>query len=452
MKKKEKKENKEKGLSKSEIIDIAGSFPDWAREWWLERVDKNSDDALERQKLILKADIEIANREKFKDVEIAKAAKDSEEHWKNEPESRRQEAHEKAVGDIQINKDRIDFIKNYGPLIVTGAAAGFFAAKHGMKVVFHEIERLIGIPELAQETSLLTWKQRIAKSLGLYKEEVLKSEDVIFNPEFKARMDDLTKSLREAVKYNSPLRNLLFYGIPGTGKTLIAKTIAKNSGMDYIYFAASDLLKLNQRDALNKLTDLVVYAKNSGKKLMIIIDEAEELFADRRDGQSAELKNILNLLLSRTGTESQYYFIVALTNIPDKLDPAVISRMAEKIEFPVPNEQELKRILALYIKKLLLAPIIIKPTWFEGFLGKKAKSNRIIVEPNALNNQALDNIVKKLHGFVGRDINQLVISLQAEAFAKNLRLTKKMIDEVVDRKIKEKKQADLKFQQSNVVA
>ena len=369
---------------------------------------------------------------------------------KNDARARIKEAKENAQRDIEINRERINFIKKNPYLIVGiagGVAATYFAAKHGMKVLFHEIQRIIGIPRLAQDTSLLTFREKIAKSLGYYKESILKIEDLIFNKEFKKRIETLTISIANTVENNGYFRNLLFYGVPGTGKTLSAKTIAKNSGLDYIYFAASDLLRLEEKDALNKITELVEYAKSSTKKLMIIIDEAEELFADRNGKLSPDMKKKLNLLLSHTGTESKDCFVVALTNRPEDFDNAITSRIAEQIEFPAPTHEEIKNMLALYVKKMLLTPSVVKPTLYQRFFGKKTQPRRISIEPIALNTQALDAIAKKIHGFVGRDISNLVISLQAEAYAtKGLRLTKKIVDEIVDRKIDEKNKANQKFQ------
>lgn len=357
-------------------------------------------------------------------------------------------------GMIGASKAWINFIRKKPYIIVGiagGIAASYFAAKHGMKVAFNEIERLIGIPRLAQDTSILTFREKIAKSLGLYREEILKKEELIFNDDFKKRIFSLIDSISHSVNNGTLLRHCLFYGPPGTGKTLAAKTIAKNSGVDYIYFAASGLLKLVQKgavnEALNQLTELFEFGKRSSKRLMMIIDEAEVLFEDRNsETVNAQMRLILDLLLSYMGTESPDYFVVAITNLPEKLDGAFVNRCAERIKFPTPNYEEIRRLLELYVNKLMVKRPVIKSTLYQRWFGRKL-GRQITIEPSALNKEMLDGIATKLNGFVGRDINNLVISLLADTYAtKDFKLTKGLVNEIIDRKIAEKIEADNKFQ------
>lgn len=420
------------------------------RDFLFDTWTKNGDAFRAREARQHDVQLDIAARMALREQELEQVRATEEERGRFNVEARIGEAQENTRRAIEINRDRINLIKNHPYILVgiaSGIAGGFFAAKYGIKVLFDEVQRIIGIPKLAQDSSLLTLREKISKTLGFYKEEVLNTQDLIFNKAFKRRMDTLAKSIKELVANDGYLRNLLFYGVPGTGKTLTAKTIAKNSGLHYIYFAASGLAKLSEKDALNQVAELFDFATRSPKKLAIIIDEAEALFADRSDSEAgSKLKNILTLMLSYIGTQSKDYFVIVLTNRPGDLDDAFSSRCDERIEFPAPQHQEIKSLLALYVKKFLFPKPLVKTTWYETIFGKKLQPKRISIEPNAFDNKALDSIATKIAGFVGRDISKLIISIQAEAYATpGLRITKKLIDDIVERKILEKSKVDNKF-------
>ena len=54
-------------------------------------------------------------------------------------------------------------------------------------------------------------------------------------------------------------------------------------------------------------------------------------------------------MLFRTGDQSRDFAVVLATNRPADLDPAVIDRMDESLEFPLPGKDERKQILKLYL-------------------------------------------------------------------------------------------------------
>ena len=61
------------------------------------------------------------------------------------------------------------------------------------------------------------------------------------------------------------------------------------------------------------------------------------------------LRAALNAALFRTGDQSRDFAVVLATNRPADLDPAVLDRMDEALEFPLPGPAERARILAIYI-------------------------------------------------------------------------------------------------------
>ncbi len=325
----------------------------------------------------------------------------------------------------------------------TGLALGVFGAKHGTALAAQMISHWYRIPRLAQETSLLTWRERMGNFIYGIKPPQGKIEDVILEPKLQERVSKLAESLKNTIKNGAYLKNILFYGPPGTGKTMLAKRLAYNCGLDYIYFAASALDTMSLDLALSQLTELFEFAKKSAKKLMIIIDEAEILFANRDKNLSENTRKLLTHILTYTGTETRDFMVIALTNRPEDLDGAFLSRCAEQIKIDAPASEQRKHILKQYIHKYLEDPSQLQPqaTSFLGRLfGSKEAPKAIVIEPNALNEDAVDALNKKLEGFVGREISQLVLEWQSRAYAtESGALTADIVQDVANTKIEQKK-------------
>lgn len=355
---------------------------------------------------------------------------------------------------VEQTKQKIDFIKN-NPRLILGLAAGaslaFFAAKNGTALFTDYIRHLYRNPTLAQETSLISWYQKMFYGVPNLSHDL---SDVVLEDNLTRRVSNIAKSVKNIVKNNAYFRNILFYGPPGTGKTMLAKIIARYSDLEYIYFAASSLDQYSLEEALIKLTELFEFAKKCPKKLMLIIDEAEMLFADRAKELSEKSRKMLNHILTYTGTESENFMIIALTNRPEDLDAAFLSRCGEKIEIPAPNIEQRKLILKKYINQYLIKnseTVKIKRSLFNRLFYAPTSPNKIKIEGNfILSNEFIDLVAQKLVDFTGRDISQLVLAFQAEAYATHdCKLTKQMVNEVIDIKIEEKKRTFDKFGKSS---
>lgn len=327
---------------------------------------------------------------------------------------------------------------------LSAAAVGVFGAWHGLKLGADAVRHWYRNPTLAQETSLLSLKEKCARyMLGVQPEES-KVSDVILEPKLAARVALLAESVKNTVKNGAYFRNILFYGPPGTGKTMLAQRIARSSGLEYIYFAASSLDQFSIEEALIKLTELFEFAKKSTKKLMIIIDESEALFANRDKELSEKARKMLNHILTYTGTESRNFMIVALTNRPEDLDSAFLSRCDEQIEIGAPSVEQRKQILDMYIKKYLINGTRVLNTntsLFGKLFGNNVRPKRLIIEPDVFSEEAVDAINAKLNNFVGRDISKLVLAIQSTAYASaNAAITKELVDQIVEEKVAQKNQ------------
>ena len=248
------------------------------------------------------------------------------------------------------------------------AVAVVYAVAHGSAYIAEALK----IPSLAQETSLLSITERLKNWIAGTTPPESALSDVVLEPTLAERVQEISQSLSLTVQNGAFLPNLLFWGPPGTGKTMIALRMARSCGLHYIYFSASMLDQYPVEEAIKQLTQLFTFAQNSPQKLMIVVDEAEVLFADRGKNLTDKTRKLLTHLLTFTGTESRNYMMVLLTNRPEDLDEAVLSRCDQRIEIGTPAPEQRRSILDMYINKYLFNASQLQPSkpfwsgWFES--------------------------------------------------------------------------------------
>lgn len=229
-------------------------------------------------------------------------------------------------------------------LAVTAIAAGFYAAKYGIPMVMNYFTQ----PKVVSETSKRSWL-----SWGKA-QQASRIADLIFAPSLHTQLFDLVLRVQCAKTYNENLPNVLFFGASGTGKTAFAKELAYYLDIDYALTSGSEFAKITDLNLANsELRKLLDWAKNSEKGLIVFIDEAESLFANRKLPTTPKgVQDFINTFLALVPEKSQknLMFIFA-TNHPFKLDDAIIDRIGINIEFTLPEKAEREKILISYLEK-----------------------------------------------------------------------------------------------------
>lgn len=154
-----------------------------------------------------------------------------------------------------------------------------------------------------------------------------------------ARMDRVEEI--EAMGGSVP-RGVLFYGPAGTGKTLTARALAKTAKWAFLSVSGMDLMTKPDR-----IDSLIEEASNL-RPCVVFIDEADDVFGDRRMSQNAALTNKLLAVLDGSGGHIPDVLFIAATNHPDSMDAAALrgGRFTEKIEFGLPDEATIEVFLA----------------------------------------------------------------------------------------------------------
>ncbi len=203
-------------------------------------------------------------------------------------------------------------------------ATGIYSAKEIARLCRLIIESTLGKPKLIRETTKKKMPHQLFCDVvgfikSIFQEKTVVSiedafEDVALRSELKKRILFLTSAASKVRNNNAPHRHILFYGQPGTGKTMVAKKMAKSIGMEYALMSGGDVGPLGS-DAVTQIHNLFRWAKFSKRGVMLFIDEAEAFLGDRsKNAMSEDAHNALNALLYNTGSECRHFMMVLATN------------------------------------------------------------------------------------------------------------------------------------------
>lgn len=321
--------------------------------------------------------------------------------------------------------ERVQFLTNPSTLknlssFLAVSSLGLFGAWFLTKSLYHYAKTLLGIPTLIRESS------RVGKLKSLLFPQkptnLLSSLDDIILPEkTKQEIQTAGNIIAQMHNNNMEYQHMLLYGEPGTGKTLIAKTLATLSGMDYAILSAADFLQFKTSDGIQKMHEIFDWANNGDRGLILFIDEADALFSDRTKSDESKVA-LINTFLSHTSDCSNKFMLILATNHKDVLDSAVKNRINKEIEIPLPSEKECYKLFDLYMNKC----IINHPT------------QPLIVDKN-VTNEFKHTVAKKIEGLSGRIIKQLISEIRTEGIiANNGIITTDIITRLANRKIEQK--------------
>jgi cell division protease FtsH len=190
--------------------------------------------------------------------------------------------------------------------------------------------------------------------------------DVAGIDEAREELEEIVDFLKDPTKFSKlggkiP-KGALLVGSPGTGKTLLARAIAGEANVPFFTISGSDFVEMFVGVGASRVRDMFEQAKKSAP-CIVFIDEIDAVGRHRGAGLgngNDEREQTLNqLLVEMDGFDAnEGIIIIAATNRPDVLDPALLrpGRFDRQVVVPRPDIEGREKILAVHMKKVPLAP------------------------------------------------------------------------------------------------
>ncbi len=189
--------------------------------------------------------------------------------------------------------------------------------------------------------------------------------DVAGEDEAKENLMEIVDYLHNPKKYSavgaSMPKGILLVGPPGTGKTMLAKAVAGESGVPFFSISGSEFVEMFVGMGASKVRDLFKQAKEKAP-CIVFIDEIDAI-GKKRDGQLStndEREQTLNQLLTEMdGFEGNNgVIILAATNRPESLDPALTrpGRFDRRVPVELPDLKGREEILKVHARKIKTDP------------------------------------------------------------------------------------------------
>ncbi len=220
-------------------------------------------------------------------------------------------------------------------------------------------------------------------------------QDVAGIDEAREELEEIVEFLKDPTKFSKlggkiP-KGALLVGSPGTGKTLLARAIAGEANVPFFTISGSDFVEMFVGVGASRVRDMFEQAKKNAP-CIVFIDEIDAVGRHRGAGLgngNDEREQTLNqLLVEMDGFEAnEGIIIVAATNRPDVLDPALLrpGRFDRQVIVPRPDIEGREKILQVHMKKVPLAPDVDARVIARGTPGFSGADLANLVNEAALN-------------------------------------------------------------------
>lgn len=209
------------------------------------------------------------------------------------------------------------------------------------------------------------------------------------------------KNKEQAHKYKISLPNgMLLYGPPGCGKTFFAEKFAEEAGFNFMMVKSSDIASTYVHGTQEKIAALFASAQKNQPSILCF-DEFDAVVPERTDMMQQTSGEVNEFLSQMNNCGHRGIFVIATSNRPDKIDPAVLrtGRIDKMVYIPMPDEDARFEMFRLYLQD--------RPT-DEIDIGKLAKNTE---------------------GYIASDIAYIVNDAAMNAGLQNVPISESIIEE-----------------------
>ena len=225
----------------------------------------------------------------------------------------------------------------------------------------------------------------------------------------------ILKDKEKAAKYKLlPPNGMLFYGPPGCGKSFFAEKFAEETGFNFMLVKASDLGSIYVHGSQGKIADLFKKAEES-KPTIICFDEFDAFVPNRSNKGAEHQAGEVNEFLSQLNNCAQRgIFVIATSNRPDMIDPAVLrtGRIDKLVYVPMPDKEARREMFKLHLSGRPCASINSErlSELTDGYI---ASDIAYIVNDAAMSaafndqpitQQLLEEIISSVHPSISKDV------------------------------------------------
>ena len=322
--------------------------------------------------------VEIVNR-KIAKVYLTPEAKDKEKHTKNKKGSNflsdgREASYQFEFGDLQNFENSLDKIKSQDNLKTTVVYETDNNVMSEILISLLPFVIIIGIWIFIMKRmsggagggaggQIFNIGKSKAKLFDQDTDVKTSFKDVAGLEGAKEEVQEIVDFLKKPEKYTAlggkiP-KGALLVGLPGTGKTLLAKAVAGEANVPFFSLSGSDFVEMFVGVGASRVRDLFKQAKEKSPSI-IFIDEIDAIGRARgknnMSGSNDERENTLNQLLTEMdgfGSDSNV-IVLAATNRADVLDKALMraGRFDRQIYIDLPDVRERKEIFEVHLRPL----------------------------------------------------------------------------------------------------
>lgn len=273
-----------------------------------------------------------------------------------------------ALCRVAVNYDRTIAIHQVNRLIDAYKKQGYDKEAASLMMLLERAQSHQTLSPMQLTASKIVAGERLTKNIPVPvdKETSAPLLEVVFPDDLPVNPPLFDEEIREAVSsvilewHNyevllemnaSPSRSCLIYGLPGTGKTHLAKWMARQVGLPVVVAKLDGIVSSFLGTSSRNIGNLFTFANRY--QCVLLLDEFDAIAKLRNDPQEVgEVKRIVNTLLQCLDEREQVGFTIGITNHEQLLDPAIWRRFDVQIEIPKPSQKIVPELIRQFLSPM----------------------------------------------------------------------------------------------------